>query len=46
MYIDNIKLLAKKEKEVEVLMQTIRIYSKDIGMEFGIEKCAILIMKV
>ena len=27
------------------LIQTIRIYSQNIGMEFGIEKCALLIMK-
>ena len=26
-------------------MQTIRIYSQDIGMEFGIEKCAMIVMK-
>ena len=42
---DDIKLFAKNEKELETLIQTIRIYSKDIGMEFRIEKCALLIMK-
>ena len=26
-------------------MQTIRIYNQDNGMEFGLEKCAMLIMK-
>ena len=26
-------------------MHTVRIYSQDIGMEFGIEKCALLVMK-
>ncbi len=26
-------------------MQTVRIYSQDIGMEFGIEKYAMLVMK-
>ncbi len=45
MYMDDIKLFAKNEKELETLIQTIRIYSQDIGMEFGIEKCAMLIMK-
>ena len=45
MYIDNIKLFAKKEKELETLIHTIRIYSQDIGMEFGIEKCALPVMK-
>ena len=45
-YMDDIKLFAKNEKEVETLIHTIRIYSQDIGMEFGIEKCALLVMKV
>ena len=45
MYMDDIKLLAKNEKELETLIHTIRIYGQDIGMEFGIEKCALLVMK-
>ena len=42
MYMVDIKLFAKNEKELETLMYTVRIY---IGMEFGIEKCALLVMK-
>ena len=45
MYRDDIKLFAKNEKELETLIHTIRIYSQDIGMKFGIEKCALLVMK-
>ena len=45
MYMDDIKLFAKNEKELETLIHAIRIYSQDIGMEFGIEKCALLVMK-
>ena len=37
MYIDDIKLFAKKEKELETLIQTVRIYSQDIGRKFGIK---------
>ena len=44
MYMDDIKLFAKNEKELENLIQT-EIYSQDIGMEFGIEKCAMLVTK-
>ena len=33
---DDIKLFAKNEKEQETLIQTISIYSQDIGMGFGI----------
>ena len=45
MYMDGIKLFAKNKRELETLIQTVRIYNQDIGMEFGIEKCAMLIMK-
>ena len=45
MYIDDIKLFAKNEKELETLIYAVRIYSQDIEMEFGIEKCAMLVMK-
>ena len=27
------------------LVQTVRVFSEDIGMEFGIEKCATLVME-
>ena len=38
MYMDDIKLFAKNEKELKTLIYTVRIYSHDIGMEFGREK--------
>ena len=45
MYMDDIKLFANNQKELETLMQAMRIYNQDIGMEFGIEKCALWIIK-
>ena len=33
------------KKELESLIQAVIIYSQDIAMEFGIETCAMLIMK-
>ena len=45
MYMDDIKLSAKNEKQWETLLQAVRIYSLNIGMEFDIEKYAMLIMK-
>ena len=45
MNMDDIKLFAKNERELETLIHAVRIYSQDIGMEFGIEKCAMLVMK-
>ena len=35
----------KNEKELETLIHTVRIYSQDIRMEFGKQKCAMLVMK-
>ena len=42
---DDIKLFAKNEKELETLIQTVIICRRDIGMEFHTEKGAMLIMR-
>ena len=39
------KYLQKNEKKLETLIHAVRIYSQGIGMEFNIEKCAMLVMK-
>ena len=44
MYMNDIKLFAKNEKDLETLIETVRIYCQDIGMEFSIEKCAMPVM--
>ena len=45
MYIDDIRLFTKNENELETLIQALRIHGQDIWMEFGIEKCAMLIIR-
>ena len=40
MYMDDIKLFAKNEKESVILKQTVIIHNQDIGIEFTIERCA------
>ena len=37
------KLNSRSEKELDSLLQTVRVFSEDIGMEFGIEKYAMLV---
>ena len=37
--------ICKKWKELETLIHVVIIYGQDIGIEFGIEKCAVLVMK-
>ena len=43
--LDSLKLYSRIEKELDSLVQTIRIFSKDIGMEFAIEKSAVLVIE-
>ena len=45
MYMDDINFFAKNEKALETGIQTLRLFIQIIGMEFNIEKCAMLLMK-
>ena len=44
-FLDELKLYGISEKEAERLTNTVRIFSKDIAMEFGTSKCAYVTMK-
>ena len=33
------------KNQIDFLVQTVQIFSKDIGMQFGIKKCGVLIME-
>ena len=41
---DDLELYSRSEEGLDSLAQTVCGFSEDIGMEFGIEKCAILVM--
>ena len=43
-YREDLKLYSHNKKELDLPVQTIHIFSKYIGMEFGIGKCAMLVM--
>ena len=43
LFIDDLKLYSRSDKDLDSLVQTVRVFSEDIGMEFGIENCAILV---
>ena len=36
---------AKNVKELDSLVQTVRVINEDIAMEFGIQKCAMVVMR-
>ena len=42
---NDLKLYSRSEKGLDSLVQTVPVFSKDIGMAFGIEKCAMLAME-
>lgn len=42
---DDIKLYAKSERDIDSLIHATRIYSTVIGMSFGLEKCGRMVTK-
>ena len=45
LFMDDLKLYAGTEKDLTVLTNIVQAYSRDIGMEFGMDKCAVLTMR-
>ena len=45
LFMDDFKLYSKRERSVDSLIQAVRMFSEDIGIQFGIDKCAMLMMK-
>ena len=45
LFMDDLKLYNRSEKGLDSLVQTVRVFSEDIGMEFGIEKSTTLVME-
>ena len=42
---DDLKLFAKNKNQIDSLVNTVKIFSEDIKMEFGLPKYGVLIMK-
>ncbi|KAI5725072.1 hypothetical protein M8J77_010587 [Diaphorina citri] len=45
LYVDDLKIYARNNDELQSLLETTAIFSSDINMQFGIEKCATLEVK-
>ena len=45
LFMDDLKMYAKFKRELDLLIQTVRIFSNDVGMVFNLDKCAMLVMK-
>ena len=42
---DELKLFGKSNDQIDSLVNTLYTFTEDIGMEFGIKKCGILVLK-
>ena len=45
LFMDDLKLFGKSNNQIDSLVNTFHMFSEDIGMEFGIKKCEVLILK-
>ena len=45
LFMHDLNLYAKNERELDSLIQTMRIFLDDLGMVFGLDKCAVLVLK-
>ena len=45
LYMDDIKLSAKNEQDIDSLIHLTRIYNEDIGMLFGLEECGWMVAR-
>ena len=45
LFMDDLKMFAKNKKEIDSLVSTVQLVSQDIGMQFGVQKCGVTVMK-
>jgi hypothetical protein len=45
LYMDGLKLIAKSKEELQRQIQTVKTFSDEIHMEFGLENCAKITLK-
>ena len=45
LFMDDLKLFGKTKDQIDFLVQTVQIFSEDIGMEFGLKKCGSLVLR-
>ena len=45
LFMDDLKLFGKSDDQIDSLVQILFTFSEDIGMEFGLKKCGVVILK-
>ena len=44
-FMDDLKLYGSDERQIDSLINTVRVFSNDIRMAFGLKKCGLVLMK-
>ena len=44
-FMDDLKVYGKDKTEIEILVSTVQLISQDIGMEFLMKKCSVVVLK-
>ena len=45
LFMDDLKLYAKSERRLDWFIQAMKIFSDDVSMAFGLDQCAVLVVK-
>ena len=45
LFMDGLKLFAKNRNQMDSIVKTVHVFSTDIGMELGLSKCGVLVLK-
>ena len=44
-FMDDLKVYGKDKAKIESLISTVQLISQDIGIEYGIKKCGVVVLK-
>ena len=44
-YLDDLKLIGKRQEEIQKQIEVVQTFSDDFQMEFGLDKCAKIVLK-
>ena len=45
LFMDDLKLYGRSKEELEMLVEMVKLFSDDVGMKFGFEKCGVLVVE-
>ena len=45
LFMDDLKFYGRSKEELEMLVEMVKLFSDDLGMKFGLEKCGVLVVE-